>query len=92
MCAANSFLAPAGPVIRIAPACMTAWVQEGLIGRCMTATAGVGLVMNVFVRMTALHRYFIHVCRVDLKDSRLVMVDPDQDVIVLVHKPPGLPI
>jgi hypothetical protein len=61
-------------------------LQKRLIYRRVTAAAGVGLVMNVLVRMTAVHRCRIHLRRIEVKDPRLVMVDPDQSVIVLAHR------
>src|SRR6202047_692929 len=61
-------------------------LQERLIYRRVTATAGIGLVMNMLVRMTAAHRRRIHLRGIEVKDPRFVMVDPDQSVIVLAHR------
>src|SRR3979490_2554849 len=59
--------------------------QKCLIYRRVTAATGIGLVMNMLVRMTTADRRRIHLGRIEVKDPRLVMVDPDQGVIVLVH-------
>src|SRR5438874_3401586 len=61
-------------------------LQKRLIYRGVTAAARIGFVMNMLVRMTAVHRRGIHLRRIEVKDPRLVMVDPDQSVIVLVHR------
>src|SRR4029077_10546723 len=61
-------------------------LQKRVIYRRVSAAAGVGLVMNVLWPVTAVHRCRIHLRRIEVKDPRLVMVDPDQSVIVLAHR------
>src|SRR5579863_1038552 len=67
--------------------CLAHALQKSCIHRRVTTAARVGLVVNVLMRITAVHRCRIYVRRIEVKDLRLVMVDPDQGMIVLAHKP-----
>lgn len=57
--------------------------QKPFVHRRMTTATSIRLVMNMLVRMSAADRRGIHFRGVELKDSRLLMIDPDQSVIML---------
>lgn len=60
-------------------------VQELLILGGVSAADGVGFVVDVLVRMPRTHDFPIELVRVEMKDPCLVMIDPDDRMIVLGH-------
>jgi hypothetical protein len=57
--------------------CLGHTLQKHLIYRRVTTASGIGLMVNMLVRMTAAHRRGIHLRRIEVKDPSLLMVDPD---------------
>lgn len=60
-------------------------LQELMVHGRVTTVSGIGLMMDVLMRMPAVDRCAIHIVRVELKNLRLVVVDPNYGVIVLAH-------
>jgi hypothetical protein len=60
-------------------------LEKGLVNRRVPAIAGIRLVMDMLVWMAAANGVEFDVRGVELEDSGLLMVDPDNRVIMVAH-------
>jgi len=81
-------LADAGPVIKIAATCMRPLATRSRntwSAADVTAAARVGLMMQVLMRMATVDSLAIEIRSVEVTNFCLVMVNPDERVIVDTH-------
>ena len=60
-------------------------LEKGLVDGGVAAVARIGLVVEVLMGVAAVHDGAVGFLLVKLEDSRFVMIDPDERVIVLIH-------
>jgi len=59
--------------------------EELLIFRCVSAADDTGFVVQMTGRTIRVHRNSVGLCRIEMKDAGLTMVNPDDRMIVGCH-------
>jgi hypothetical protein len=60
-------------------------LKKRRVHRGVSAVAGIGLVMDVLMRIAAVNGGGVDIARIKLENLRLVMIDPDDGVVVTAH-------